>query len=233
MPARFLKHAALAFTLLSAPVLAQSFEEGAKAYEKGDFDSALENWRPLAEQGQAKAQFNLGLMYERGAGVDRSEAEAAHWLLLAAAQGHTAAQVSLATIYANGSDEVRNYAEAAKWFRTAAEHGNSEAETALGSLYNHGHGVKRDDKEAVRWFRLAAVQGYGPALTNLGYMFEQGQGVAKDQVKAHMYFNLGAAASADALANRDRVAKLLTPGQVQSARELARKCMESNYHACS
>ncbi len=80
------------FTLgLTAPAWA-GFDEAVAAYKRGDYATAIREWRPLAEQGNAKAQFNLGVMYDRGLGVPQDYAEAVKWYRKAAEQGHAGAQ---------------------------------------------------------------------------------------------------------------------------------------------
>ena len=86
---------ACALALAPIPAWAQSFTAGVAAYEQGDYARALAEWRPLAEHGDAVAQFNLGLMYQDGLGVLQDDAEAARWYRLAAEQGNSVAQVNL------------------------------------------------------------------------------------------------------------------------------------------
>ena len=74
---------------------AQDFDRGLAAAQSGDFATALKEWRPLAEQGDALAQYNLGAMYEFGDGVVQDYAEAVRWYRLAAEQGHAKAQYNL------------------------------------------------------------------------------------------------------------------------------------------
>ena len=73
-----------------------NFNKGIAAYERGDYATALSLWRPLADQGFATSQYNLGVMYERGEGVPQDYKEAVKWWRLAAAQGDTWAQFNLA-----------------------------------------------------------------------------------------------------------------------------------------
>ena len=69
--------ASIALVTLALAVPAQArFEEGVVAYSCGDYATALREWRPLAEQGKANAQCNLGLMYDDGEGVAENDAEA-------------------------------------------------------------------------------------------------------------------------------------------------------------
>ncbi len=84
---------ALVVVLVAAPAWAD-FEAGMEAYDRGDYATALKEWRPLAEQGDANAQFNLGSMYEYGEGVPQDDVQARMWLNLAAAQGNELARIN-------------------------------------------------------------------------------------------------------------------------------------------
>ena len=109
------------FTLgLTAPAWA-GVDEGVVAYNRGDYATALREWRPLAEQGDAEAQFNLGLMYYKGRGVPQDYAEAVKWYRKAAEQGVAEAQYNLGFMYNNGQGIPQDYAEAARWYLKAAE----------------------------------------------------------------------------------------------------------------
>jgi len=92
---------AVVVVLVAAPTWAD-FKAGVKAYDRGDYATAMKEWRPLAEQGIAKAQSNLGSMYEYGEGVPQDDKEAARWYRLAAEQGYAKAQSSLGLMYEYG-----------------------------------------------------------------------------------------------------------------------------------
>ena len=81
------------FTVLATPARA-SFEQAEAAYDRNDYAAALGEWRPLAEQGFASAQYNLGLMYATGQGVPQDAAKAVNWYGKAARQGDSSAQDS-------------------------------------------------------------------------------------------------------------------------------------------
>ena len=83
---------ALAIIAFAVPADAGPFEDGLAAYDRGDYATALKFWRPLAEQGDAEAQNNLGYMYNEGHGVPQDEAEALKWLRKAAEQGNALEQ---------------------------------------------------------------------------------------------------------------------------------------------
>jgi uncharacterized protein len=171
-------------TMGSATVVLADFEAGLTAAKKGDFATALREWKPLAEQGNVSAQTNLGRMYQRGDGVALNYEEAAKWYRKAADQGRASAQNSLGRLYNYGKGVVQDYKEAAKWYFKAAEQGNSSAQNSLGGLYKYGMGVAQDYKEAVKWYRKAAKQGHAGSQNNLGLMFAYGQGVKRNSKEA-------------------------------------------------
>ena len=104
---------------LAAPALA-GLDEGKDAYGRGDYATALREWRPLAGQGDADAQYNLGLMYHSGKGVPQDYAEAVKWYRKAAEQGHADAQYDLGSKYAKGQGVAQDYVRAYMWFNLAA-----------------------------------------------------------------------------------------------------------------
>ena len=89
--------------------------EAHQAYQKGRYAAALQLARPLAEQGDARAQFLLGLMYAKGQGVPQDPGEAAKWYRLAAEQGDVQAQYELAWLYATGDGVTQDYVAAHMW----------------------------------------------------------------------------------------------------------------------
>ncbi len=108
------------FTMgLTAPAWA-GFEEGKAAYNRGDYATALREWRPLAKQGDAEAQFVLGAMFGLGDGVPQDYAEAVKWYRKAAEQGHAKAQFFLGIMYKDGQGVPQDYAKAHMWFNLAA-----------------------------------------------------------------------------------------------------------------
>ncbi len=87
--------AVISVVMLATSAFAQDLNKGWDAYEAGDYATALQEFRPLAEQGNAYAQYNLGIMYEIGQGVPQDYAEAVKWYRLAAEQGDAYAQTIL------------------------------------------------------------------------------------------------------------------------------------------
>ncbi|MDR1747087.1 MAG: leucine-rich repeat protein [Tannerella sp.] len=123
--------------------------------------------RKAAEQGYAKAQNNLGYLYETGKDVPQSDEEAVKWYRKAASQGHAKAQFNLANHYSKGLGVPQSDTEAAKWYLEAAKNGLHHAMNNLGFLYATGHGVPQSDEEAIKWYRKAAEQGNKNAIHNL------------------------------------------------------------------
>lgn len=118
---------AAAITLPSF-ALGQSFDEGLSAAKRGDHATALENWTPLAKQGDALAQAFLGVMYRNGEGVPQNYAKAAEWYRNAAEQGLAAAQYNLGAMYKNGEGVDRNLVVAYVLWNLAAAQGNDDAQ---------------------------------------------------------------------------------------------------------
>ncbi len=104
--------------------LLADFQAGMDAYDQNDYATAYREWLPLAEQGNAGAQFNLGWMYYQGKGVPEDRPEAVKWYRLAAEQGDVFAQLNVASMYYKGEDVPQDYAEAVNWYRLAAEQGD-------------------------------------------------------------------------------------------------------------
>jgi clan AA aspartic protease (TIGR02281 family) len=146
---------------------AADFNTGLDAYMRDDYATALREWTPLAEQGDAQAQHNLGWMYDNGQGVAQDYLEAELLYRQAAAQGLADAQANLGFMYANGQGVAQDDVEAVRWWRLAAEQGIAEAQRGLGFMYANGRGVAQDHAEAERLYLLAATQGDAPAQANL------------------------------------------------------------------
>ena len=173
------------------------FQKAYDAYKKGDYAIAFKGFKKLAEQGIAKAQFNLGEMYNQGIGVPQ------------------------------------DYKEAFRWHKLAAEQGIANAQNNVGNMYRKGHGVPKDYKEAIRWYTLAAEQGNAHAQYGLGFMYVKGQGVIQDQVYAHMWWNISASTGfVTARKNKEKLASVMTPSQIEKAQDLARECVKKNYKGC-
>jgi len=163
---------------------------GLQAFRKADYPAAYREWRAAADQGQAEAQYNLGILYLKGLGVARNPEEAFRWFLLAADQGQADAQFQAGLMREKGIGVQKDYGQAQVWFALAAERGDAEAEAALAELFEQGYGVQKDLARAVYWYKLAAEQGQAQAEFRLGFCYSAGRGVGKDLVKAYFWLTL-------------------------------------------
>lgn len=153
---------------------------------------AIDWYRIAAEQGDARASYELGTMYAKGEGVPRDYVKAAFWYRDAARRGSVRAQSSLGSAYADGQGVPRNYAEAAYWYHKAAGKGDVAAQYDLGVLYAKGQGVRQSDVNADRWYRRAAKQGDSNAQSSLGMAYANAQGVPRNYAKAAQWFRRAA-----------------------------------------
>ncbi len=126
--------AAILVLSLSGGAALADFEAGLRAANLRDYAGALRQWRPLAETGEARAQYHLGMLHEEGRGVARDFAEAARWYRRAAMQGHAQAQNALGILTVKGQGVARDPVEAFKWFTLAAHNGDGFAGRNLEKL---------------------------------------------------------------------------------------------------
>ena len=112
---------------VAGSIAAGPFEDAATAYKKGNYATALELIRPLAEEGNVAAQFNLGIMYQLSHGVPQDNEAAVSWYRKAAEQGLAEAQYNLGVMYANGEGVPQDYAAAQMWFNLAVASRNRNA----------------------------------------------------------------------------------------------------------
>ena len=120
----FLLLPALLIFLFGTPAFAD-FAKGQKAFDNSDYAAALKEWKPLAEKGNAPAQFWVGFIYEQDRGVPYDPKAAFKWYKLAAEQGHDKAQHKLGFLYSIGEGVTQDYKAAFKWVGLAIEQGNA------------------------------------------------------------------------------------------------------------
>ncbi len=115
--------------LLLTALAHADFQDGLDAYNRGDYETAFKEWHPLAEQGNAQAQYYLGVLYFKGEGVPQDYAQARKWWRKAAAQGHAIAQFNLGLLYNFGLGVPQDYVQAHMWDNLAAAQGEELAVT--------------------------------------------------------------------------------------------------------
>lgn len=169
----------------SAHLYEPGFGEAALAWEEGRYREARPIFEHLASEGDARAQYYLGVMHANGQAGPRDLGAAARWYRRAAEQDHAAAAYNLAALLMQSGDNLtKDVAEAARWYQVAAEGGLPQAANNLGILLQRGEGVATDMEAAFTWFRRAADQGYAPAVYNVAVAYTMGQGVARDYGRA-------------------------------------------------
>lgn len=132
-----------------------SLHSGIAAFEAKHFASATRLLYPLAEQGNAEAQFRMAIMCQNGLGMVSNQEKALAYMRNAAEQGHALARHGLGFMYLEGECVDKDEAEAAKWFRLAAEQGMAGSMTTLAMMYQEGRGVEQDEEEARRLYKMA------------------------------------------------------------------------------
>lgn len=158
--------AAAMLIFLSTPISAQSVKAGIEAWQRADYPGAVAIWRPLAEKGDADAQFNLGQAYRLGRGVPINLALAKSWFERAADAGHLDAETTLGLLlFENGQQ-----AEGLKWLRRAAVEGEPRALLVYGTALYNGDGVTQDRLLGYAYVSRAAAQGLAPAKDTLAQL---------------------------------------------------------------
>ena len=151
------------------------------------YAQSVDDYKRMAEQGDAEAQYNLGLYY-LNEGDSQDYIEAVRWLRKAADRDYADAQVLLGSCYVLGYGVTINYKEALELFRKAAAQDNVGAYSMLGICYYE----QQNNKEAVKWLRKAAEQGDATAQYYLGLCYYRGKGVRKDHEEALRWFRMAA-----------------------------------------
>ncbi len=185
--------ACVAAGLLASPARAEVYvPPGLKAYQRGDYATALATWRPLAEAGDPTSQYFLGLLYDKGKGVLQDTVTANRWYEKAAEGGYEHAQYIIAWRYHQGEGVPRDLQRAVYWFRVSGERGYRGSQFWLGALYARGDGVPVDPVEAGKWYRAAAEQGDTESMYRLGALYFDG--ALPDLSQAEHWFRVAAAA---------------------------------------
>jgi TPR repeat protein len=185
-----------------------NYQKGIRYYKPDDVAAAVRELKPLAEQGNAEAQFNLGSLYYQGRGVPQDYREAVKWLRKAAEQGHIFSQVTLGTVCAEGVQGVveRDYPQALMWFIFAAALGDMEAPEFRDNLANRmtpaqiteAQKLAREFKpqdahtKSLQEFTPLAAKGDVAAQFKVGLIYYKGQGVQPNYPEALNWFKKAA-----------------------------------------
>jgi len=141
-----------------------------EAFAQKDYAQAVGWLRKAAEQGDADAEYGVGLTYRDGLGggaIPRDYAQALIWFRKSADQGFASAQNDLGVMYQKGQGVPQNYQQAMAWYRKAADQGYAIAQLNIGRLYEYGLGVPQDREQAMIWYRKATELGNADAKAKL------------------------------------------------------------------
>lgn len=197
--------------LFTLGVCADSFTQAVEDYNRGDYIKALSLFYELAKEDDAKAQYNVGLFYANGLGVQKDVAQAKRWYEKAAKQGNGAAQYNLAQMYhAEGVKDEHAYEKAKYWYEKSIEAGIKEAYNNLGKLFLEGKGTPKDEQKAFELFKKGAAQGDGMAEVNVAILYAWGESVPHDKLKAY-----------------ESLKRALKSGRSEASEYLDRLCQES------
>ena len=207
----------------------------------------------LAEQGDAKSHFKIGMIYKHGQGVQQDYEEAVKWYRLGAEQGGVNAQYNLGLMYSTGKGTPQSHKESIKWLlkvaeqnqvvtsmkaqrliranyhqlhKQIAEEGDSYAQRFLGASYYLGLGVTQDYAEAAKWYKKAAEKEDRIAQNILGAMYAKGKGVSKDFVEAYKWFSISGETGNGRMYKEKIGKQKMTSAQIAKAQKLVRKWKE-------
>lgn len=158
----------------------------APAQEAESFDPSV--LRRLAENGNPDAQFELGIRFLGGEGVEKDEKKAAEWLQKSADQHNLPAMNALGTLYEEGVGVGKDEKRAFEWYEKAARYGFALAQQNLAECYENGKGVAKNADEAMKWLERAAHQDFPPSQAAYAWKLEKGEGVTKNTKEAAVWY---------------------------------------------
>ena len=174
----------LVSALFAPATAAEDIPAAAAAFERQDYATALTAYEPAAREGNAQAQYRMGMMYRFGWGVDKDFRVAREWFEQSAGQGHAEAQSELGKIFKDGRGTDRDPVRAAHWFEKAAMQGLGVAQLNLGRMYRSGQGVAEDAVRAHAWFTMAIDAEYMDAIGHRARLAQTMSEEQKSQAKA-------------------------------------------------
>lgn len=207
----------------------EALKRATLAYQQKNYTAVYNEIKPLADKNIPEALYNLGLLYDRGLGIEKNETQAFNLYLKAAKGGFSQAQFLLGVMYSSDdSITKKNIKESLRWYRLSAEQGHVLALYDLGVISYFGkEGVPQNFREAIEFFKQAAYKGSHDAQFNLGMMYGKGEGVPQDNTEAYKWFSLAASAgNKEAENNRNVAASFLSQEQITKAQDEAKLIQE-------
>jgi len=240
---------------IHAPSLrAEAFVAGLNAIERTHYATAYRSFKPLAEQGIAEAQNNLGFLYQNGLGVRRNYATAINWYKRAADKGLAEAEHNLGMLNYWGYGVAQDFSIARRWFNKAAKQNLAPSHYMLGLMFFQGEGVQISLDRARDHFAIAAIRGDVNGQYMLAHMILSGDaksfftpkekasafdfGALMDQEESELIAALAISlmASQGGQASANQLVEFLKfqlgDEQIAEATDLADRCTESEYKDC-
>lgn len=203
---------------------ANDLEQGIYELNRGEFHAAIEQFRPLATEGYAPAQYQMGIIYQHGYGLAKDGMKALELFTLAAEQNYSDAQFELALIYSEGKLVKQDLKKAYTLTFKAARKGLASAQYNLAVMLANGIGVEQNNFKAARWYQNAADQNYALAQFNLALMYSEGKGVEKS-TEMSLVWNTIATWNGYPNANKSRIIdeRALSRAKIEMALENANR----------
>ena len=151
----------------SFPSFSDDLESGYEALQNRNYPKALYYLSYYAVLGDPKAQYNLGIMYNKGFGVEVDKKEAVGWFLLSAEHGNMLAQYALGYAYYKGEGVLQNFESALRHFKNSAFQGHPSSQVNIGKIYFLGQGIEKSLPKAHMWWRIAEEKGLNGAYENI------------------------------------------------------------------
>ena len=188
-------------------------------------DDVYKGWlsavNTAAKQGNAEAEFRLGVEFSRG----KYYQDAILWLTKAATQGHALAQSLLGHMYLTGEQIPKDYAKALMWLTKAAEQGNVDAQVAVAYMYQDGLGVAKDRHAAKSWYQKAAAQGDADAKKELRRLQGQASPIKRKDIPDALVFRC----QLETAGSIGHAMKSQSDADVQAAHKAYEDCLRSNW----
>lgn len=227
----------IAGLLMTCFAHANTLDEAKLKLSQKDFAAAHAIYLTLANQNDAKACYNLGLMYHDGDGVEQNMDEAVKWYTKSASLNYKEAQYILASLVFRREIQSISYERAAQYYQQAAELGHVKSQLNLGMLYYRGDVIAQDLAASFKWLNLAASNNSSEAQGYMANLYMEGIGVQQDIVKTAMWLMLSIQNEDKRFVSRhtkmlNHTVSQMSAAQVASATQLAAQCKSRQFKEC-
>lgn len=149
----------------SEPPADTDYDAGVELLEQGHYLEALKCFGRSANNGNPDAQYQIGIMFLEGEGMNVNPEDAAYWFRKAAQNGHAPSQFEIGNCFLTGTGVQRDDRIAAEWFWRAAEGGDPDGALYVARMYRDGRGVSRNLEKIIDILFMALSRSDRPALS--------------------------------------------------------------------